>query len=118
SDAPERCDTFAPSLGGKGPLGTMPSPSAMRGWVWRSMMLTRRDFVRNGSAVVTMGAAVPAIFRRAATVGLLDRAEAAGTPGKTLVILQLAGGNDGLNTVVPFADGAYHTVRRTLGVAD
>lgn len=69
-------------------------------------MLTRRDFVKNGTALVAMGAAVPGIFQRALAVERLDRASAASPPGKTLVIVQLAGGNDGLNTVIPYADGA------------
>ncbi len=81
-------------------------------------MLTRRDFVKNGTALVAMGAAVPGIFQRALTVERLDRASAASPPGKTLVIVQLAGGNDGLNTVIPYADGAYHDARHTIGVAD
>src|SRR5579884_449289 len=81
-------------------------------------MLTRRDFVKNGTALVAMGAAVPGIFQRALAVERLDRASAASPPGKTLVIVQLAGGNDGLNTVIPYADGAYHDARHTIGVAD
>lgn len=39
-------------------------------------------------------------------------------PNRTLVILELDGGNDGLGTVVPHADGAYHDLRPTLAVAD
>lgn len=34
--------------------------------------------------------------------------------GRVLVVLQLSGGNDGLNTVVPFADDVYGRSRRTL----
>ena len=34
-----------------------------------------------------------------------------GKDGKILVIVQLSGGNDGLNTVVPYADDAYHRAR-------
>lgn len=37
-----------------------------------------------------------------------------GKDGTILVVLQLAGGNDGLNTLVPFADDAYHTARPRL----
>lgn len=81
-------------------------------------MLRRRDFVRYGTALVTLGAAVPEVFRRAATVEALDRAASAAPPGKTLIIVQLAGGNDGLNTVVPYADGAYRDARRRLSVPE
>jgi uncharacterized protein (DUF1501 family) len=61
---------------------------------------------------------VPEIFRHAAAADVLERGNNAGVPGKTLIIVQLAGGNDGLNTVVPYADGAYHDARRRLGVPD
>ena len=37
---------------------------------------------------------------------------------KTLVLVQLAGGNDGLNTVVPASDPAYRSARGTLGIAE
>jgi len=39
-----------------------------------------------------------------------------GKDGTILVVLQLAGGNDGLNTVVPFADDAYHRARPRLAL--
>ncbi len=41
-----------------------------------------------------------------------------GRDDRTLVVVELAGGNDGLNTVVPVADPAYRTLRPTLGVTD
>lgn len=69
------------------------------------------------------------MFRRSASLGLLalgaraphlwaGAAEAAG-PGAdapVLVVLELTGGNDGLNTVVPFTDDVYHRSRPTLRV--
>src|SRR5438067_12043043 len=42
----------------------------------------------------------------------------AGHADRTLVVVELAGGNDGLNTVVPVADPAYRSLRPTLGVTD
>lgn len=39
-----------------------------------------------------------------------------GTRHRTLVIVELAGGNDTLDTVIPYADPAYHRLRPTLGV--
>jgi uncharacterized protein (DUF1501 family) len=40
---------------------------------------------------------------------------ASGKDGKILVVVQLSGGNDGLNTVIPFADDAYRKARPQLG---
>ena len=40
-----------------------------------------------------------------------------GKDGTILVVLQMAGGNDGLNTVVPYADDAYHVARPRLRLA-
>lgn len=36
--------------------------------------------------------------------------------GRILVILELSGGNDGLNTVVPYADDAYYRLRPQIGI--
>jgi uncharacterized protein (DUF1501 family) len=40
-----------------------------------------------------------------------------GKDGTILVVLQMAGGNDGLNMVVPYADDAYHRARPKLALA-
>ena len=37
---------------------------------------------------------------------------------RVLVVLSLSGGNDGLNTLIPYADPLYHDYRATLGVPD
>src|SRR5207302_1051412 len=76
-------------------------------------MFTRRDFIRNGVALVSLGEMVPSIFRKGIALAQHDSSD---VPERTLVVLQLAGGNDGLNTVVPYNDGAYHSLRPTLGL--
>jgi uncharacterized protein (DUF1501 family) len=38
--------------------------------------------------------------------------------GKVLVLVQLSGGNDGLNTVVPFADANYHNARPGIRITE
>ncbi len=40
-----------------------------------------------------------------------------GKDSPILVVLQLAGGNDGLNTLIPYSDDTYHRLRPTLGFA-
>jgi uncharacterized protein (DUF1501 family) len=39
-------------------------------------------------------------------------------PNRILVVVELSGGNDGLNTVVPFGDPAYYKARPKLGIAE
>ncbi len=41
-----------------------------------------------------------------------------GRDDRTLVVVELGGGNDGLSTVVPLRDPAYRTLRPTLAIAD
>jgi uncharacterized protein (DUF1501 family) len=82
-------------------------------------MLTRRDFVKRGVALVTLGtmhAALPPVFKGAFAVRASEADASAVETPRTLVIVQLAGGNDGLNTVVPYADPAYPKLRPSLGV--
>jgi uncharacterized protein (DUF1501 family) len=69
-------------------------------------MTTRRDFLKTAS-LLGFGATVPAFLARTAH---------AAAPGKDtiLVVVEMTGGNDGINTVVPYADDLYHKVRPTL----
>ena len=38
--------------------------------------------------------------------------------GKVLALVQLSGGNDGLNTVVPFSDSNYHNARPNIRIRE
>ena len=73
------------------------------------MSYTRRDFLRVGlgaSTLLTLGPTIPAaVFAKSAPAAERDT---------VLVVLQLSGGNDGLNTVVPYTDDAYARNRKTL----
>ncbi|HYT90731.1 MAG TPA: hypothetical protein VEL76_18630, partial [Gemmataceae bacterium] len=75
------------------------------------MQPTRREFLRlglGGSALLACGATVPTFLARSAAA-LADGPARAG--GRVLVVLQLDGGNDGLNTVVPHRDDVYRRSR-------
>lgn len=71
------------------------------------MNLTRREFLRASA----FGAFVPSVFCRAALAAGPRRADDDQT---VLVVVQLSGGNDGLNCVVPYADDEYAKHRNTL----
>jgi uncharacterized protein (DUF1501 family) len=79
------------------------------------MGLTRRDWLRLGlgsPAVLACGNAVPGFLAHsAAAVADGDAAR-----GRILVVVELAGGNDGLNTVVPYRDDVYYRSRPRLNV--
>jgi uncharacterized protein (DUF1501 family) len=47
--------------------------------------------------------------------GIARAAEAAAS-GRILVVVELSGANDGLNTVVPYGDDAYYRARPRLGI--
>jgi uncharacterized protein (DUF1501 family) len=75
------------------------------------MSPTRREFLKT-SSLVAWGLSVPAFLSRTAVAAPL-----AGKPGAKdtiLVVVQLTGGNDGLNTVIPFKDTEYAKLRPTL----
>src|SRR5262249_9721515 len=74
-------------------------------------MLTRRAFLAGArGATLPVGRRVPHLWRRAAAAA----EPKADLP--VLVVLELTGGNDGLNTVVPFRDEVYQKSRPTLRV--
>ncbi|MCE9583879.1 MAG: DUF1501 domain-containing protein [Planctomycetes bacterium] len=72
--------------------------------------ISRRDFLKVGG-LGTAGLFVPAWLTRA----MADPASRASS--KTLVVIMLGGGNDGLNTVAPVADPLYFKARPTLSIA-
>ena len=80
---------------------------------------SRRDFLARGMYGIGVGAGLPLILSR--TTAALAAQAVAGTsvekhPNRILVVVELSGGNDGLNTVVPYGDAAYYRARPKLGI--
>lgn len=71
-------------------------------------MMNRRHFLRAGAASLGIAALSPALA-----------AAAARSPDYTrlLIMVELKGGNDGLNTVVPYAAPQYAPLRPTIGLS-
>ena len=77
------------------------------------MSQTRREFLRAAvgtTTLLSLGSGVPGFLARAGDPALERPAQR----DTVLVVIQLTGGNDGLNTVVPYADDEYARHRSTL----
>ena len=82
---------------------------------------SRRDFIARGMYGLGLGAGLPFILNR--TSAALAAQALQGTsiekhPNRILVVIELSGGNDGLNTVVPFGDAEYYKARPKLGIPE
>src|ERR1041385_2792947 len=84
---------------------------------------TRREFLRSTVLGASLSWTLPGFL--ANTFSALQ-AEAANKAAQTatgrdstiLVVVQMAGGNDGLNTVVPYTNDHYHRARPRIGLAE
>lgn len=77
------------------------------------MYPSRRDFLKSiagTSTLLSLSHAMPSFLQRTARAAESTSASS----DNILIVLQLSGGNDGLNTVVPYSDDAYARSRRTL----
>ena len=80
---------------------------------------SRRDFLRSGLFGIGVGATVPSVFGRT-SFALAEQAAQTGReahPERILVVVELNGGNDGLDTVIPWNNGDYRKARPTLATS-
>ncbi|HRJ26864.1 MAG TPA: DUF1501 domain-containing protein [Fimbriimonadaceae bacterium] len=78
--------------------------------------LSRREILKRGG-IIGLGLMTPSWVSALAKNDLIALSKG-GKPGndKVLVVIQLSGGNDGLNTVVPYQNPRYYQLRPTLGI--
>jgi uncharacterized protein (DUF1501 family) len=83
---------------------------------------TRRQFLTTGLGMVSTLATAPAFLLSSTRTLAQTRSDLSSLPGvpddRVLVVIQLSGGNDGLNTVIPFGQRAYHVARPQLAVRE
>ena len=78
--------------------------------------MKRRAFVSKSLGVAVLGGTMPAAFTQAAFAQTAPALATSVDPENVLLVIQLAGGNDGLNTVIPYTDDAYHRGRPTIAL--
>ncbi len=84
---------------------------------------SRRLFMQQGMAFLSMATTVPMFMQRSAEgimlpVGSLVSSQAGIPEDHTLVVIQLAGGNDGLNTIIPYGEREYYINRPQIGIKE
>ena len=83
------------------------------------ILSTRRIFLQKGLTLLAVAPTIPSFLNNTvmALANPLDTTrtqQPSGKDGKILVVVQMAGGNDGLSTVVPHGDDAYYRSRPAI----
>lgn len=75
--------------------------------------MNRREFLKQ-SGLASYYLLIPAFLKPLESYGTEASAISAGK--KNLVVIQLSGGNDGLNTVIPYHNDIYYKLRQNIGI--
>jgi uncharacterized protein (DUF1501 family) len=74
--------------------------------------MKRRDFIRNSTFASAGAFLIPSFLKPFEAMAMNEL-----SGHKNLVVIQLSGGNDGLNTIVPYGMDAYYQKRKTIAIA-
>ena len=77
---------------------------------------SRRGFLLQGLRTIGAPLALPPVLARTARALAADDGNSSSPAERILVVVELTGGNDGLNTIVPYRDDEYYRVRPSLGI--
>jgi uncharacterized protein (DUF1501 family) len=86
----------------------------------KTTLSTRRLFLQKGLTLLAVAPTIPSFLNETVMalnnpMDLYRTQQPTGKDGKILVVVQLAGGNDGLSTVIPYADDIYQRSRPAIG---
>lgn len=81
-----------------------------------NVIISRRGFLKGAAMFSSIGLAPAFLARTAECATPGENAIAGFKDGRILVVVQLGGGNDGLNTLVPSSDDAYYRARPGIGL--
>jgi len=73
------------------------------------MAITRRQFIKQSAGVASVGMFLPRVW-----LGESQAQTPMGAANRKMVVIQLIGGNDGLNTVIPYTNSRYYSLRPSL----
>ena len=75
--------------------------------------MQRRDFLRSSALASSLLLVPKFLYALDRGPGLARLRDAA---GRRLIVVQLSGGNDGLNTIIPYRNDLYYQARPTLAI--
>lgn len=83
------------------------------------LFTTRRDFLSRGFTILSAAGTLPIFLGQTARAiaGPEPDGKKKSAPERILVVVQLSGGNDGLNTVVPIEADDYYKARPRIAIA-
>ena len=77
-----------------------------------STLYSRRDFLKGSLALAAAATTIPSFLAQTVLAATADIPSG----DRVLVIIQLSGGNDGLNTIIPYQNDHYYRARPTLAI--